>query len=69
MPRIPVEVYVIAKKEGQVSIFYSPLGIYSDARPVEVTYPLDIFPQAAKLETGMKRAITLHPELLKKTQF
>lgn len=70
MLRIPVEVYVIAKEKGEVSVFYAPTGNnLSDASPIQATYPLDVFPLADKLETGMRKAITIHEEDLRKLQF
>jgi hypothetical protein len=72
MLRIPVEVYVIAKEKvpfGVVSVFYVPTGHnLSDVSPIQATYPLDVFPSADKLETGMRKMITVHEEDLRKLQ-
>ena len=67
MPRIPVEVYVIAKENGWVSVFYSPTGSdLSNVEPIQATYHLEVFPSAANLQTGMRKMITVREGLLRK---
>ena len=67
MLRIPAEVQVLFKGNGEVGVFYTPTGKYNLVKSIEAIYPLDIFPSAAHLETGMKTEITVPEEALRET--
>ncbi len=65
MLRIPAEIQVIFRGNGEVGVFYTPTGKYALLKPIEAFYPLDMFPSAARLETGMQTEITVPKDVLK----